>query len=74
MELQDCINVVGLLRGCEREVSRTDLEVDLLFDYCPYDLKKTIANRGVIFQLSEIKSVMRQMLIGLNHMHSKSVR
>lgn len=73
-ELQDCINVVQLLKGRDRNVTPNDLAVDLLFEYCPHDLRKIISNKNVQFQLAEIKSFMRQMLIGLDHMHSKSVR
>lgn len=74
MELQDCTHVVHLYKGCERQVSKFDLNVDLLFEYCPYDLKKTIQNRRINFRLSEIKSFLRQMLLGLREIHGKSVR
>lgn len=73
-ELQDSINVVRLLKGRERELSQNDLQVDLLFEYCPYDLRKIISNTGINFHLGEIKTLLRQMLNGLDHMHTKSVR
>lgn len=73
MELQDCTNVVHLYQGCERQVSRNDLNVDLLFEYCPYSLKQVILDRQINFRLSEIKSFLRQILLGLQEIHSKSV-
>lgn len=73
MELQDCQNVVRLYKGREQQLRKNELIIDLLFEYCPYDLKKLILNRHITFRLDEIKSFMRQMLLGLREIHSKSV-
>lgn len=73
MELQHCENVVRLHTGQERLVDKHNLQIDLLFEYCPYDLKKLILNRRINFQLNEIKSFMRQILLGLREIHSKLV-
>lgn len=73
MELQDCENVVHLYKGREQQLCKNELTIDLLFEYCPYDLKKLILNRRIAFRLDEIKSFMRQMLLGLREIHSKSV-
>lgn len=72
-ELQDCENVVRLYTGSEQILSRNQLTIDLLFEYCPYDLKKLILNRQINFRLDEIKSFMQQMLLGLREIHSKLV-
>lgn len=72
-ELQKCDNIVTLLNGREKQISKDELRVDLLFEYCPYDLQKIISNPRITFQFNEIKAFLRQMLIGLDFMHSKSV-
>lgn len=74
LEMQDCANIVRLMKGREYQVSKDELRIDLLFEYCPHDLQKLIANKNIIFQLSEIKAFLRQILNGLNGMHSKMVR
>lgn len=73
MEMQYCENIVHLYTGRERLESKNDLTIDLLFEYCPYDLKKLISNRQINFRLNEIKTFLRQMLLGLRELHSKSV-
>lgn len=73
LEMQNCPNIIHLMKGRERQISKNDLEVDLLFEYCPYDLKKIILNKSIIFQFGEIKAFLRQMLVGLDYMHSRSV-
>ena len=73
LELQKCDNIVTLLSGREEQITADDLQVDLLFEYCPYDLKKIISNSRIHFTFSEIKGFLRQMLLGLDYMHSKSV-
>ncbi|XP_055315802.1 cyclin-dependent kinase 9-like [Sitodiplosis mosellana] len=72
-ELQKCDNIVTLLSGREDQITEDDLQVDLLFEYCPYDLRKIISNTRIIFTFSEIKAFLRQMLLGLDYMHSKSI-
>lgn len=74
MEMRECPYIVQLLKGCEQQVAKHDLQVDLLFELCPYNLKKIIETPTIMFRLNEIKAFLRQMLIGLEHMHSKSVR
>lgn len=73
MEMKDCEHVVHLFTGRERQVSLNDLNVDLLFEYCPYVLKKIILNRRINFRLDEIKSFLRQILLGLREIHNKKV-
>lgn len=73
MEMQECENVVRLYTGREQLLAKNELTIDLLFEYCPYDLKKLILNRQITFRLNEIKTFMRQMLLGLREIHSKSV-
>lgn len=72
-ELQKCENIVKLLNGRENQISKDELRVDLLFEYCPHDLKKIISNPRITFQFNEIKAFLRQMLLGLDFMHSKLV-
>lgn len=73
MEMQDCENVVHLYAGRE-QIILNELEIDFLFEYCPYVLKTIILNRRISFRLNEIKSFLRQMLLGLRAIHSKGVR
>lgn len=72
-ELEDCKYIVRLFNGREEKLSENELQVDLLFEYCPHDLRKVIADRRIAFQLKEIKCFLRQMLLGLDYMHNKSV-
>lgn len=73
LELRDCPYIVQILKSKERQVSKNDLQVDFLLEYCPHNLKRIIENTTISFQLSEIKMLLRQMLFGLQYMHDKSV-
>ncbi|XP_031636299.1 cyclin-dependent kinase 9-like [Contarinia nasturtii] len=70
-EMQECNNIVKLLKGREDQISEKEIQLDLLFEYCPYDLQKIILNTRIHFQFSEIKAFLRQMFLGLEYMHSK---
>lgn len=74
MEMNECKYIVRLLKGREKQIARNDLQVDLLFEYCPYDLKKIVQKPNIPFKLEEIKTFLRQILIGLDYMHKKLVR
>lgn len=74
MEVHACQYIVRLLKGREKEIGRNDLRVDLLFEYCPYDLRKIISKPSISFKLEEIKTFLRQILTGLAFMHKKLVR
>lgn len=71
--MQDCDNIVKLLKGREEQISSNELQLDYLFEYCPHDLRKIILNPRIHFQFSEIKVFLRQMLLGLEYMHGKMV-
>lgn len=74
MEMHACNYIVQLLKGREKQIAINDLQIDLLFEYCPYDLKKIISKPNITFKLEEIKTFLRQILTGLAFMHKKLVR
>lgn len=73
IEMDGCPYIVQMLKGCEREISKTELQLDLLFEYCRFNLQKIVEDTRITFTLSDVKTFMRQMLYGLEHIHSKSV-
>lgn len=73
-EMQQFEHIIRLLKGREYQISKDDLQIDLLFEYCPYDLKKLIKHTRITFHLNDIKTFLRQMLLGLDYMHRKMVR
>lgn len=72
-EMRDCSYIVQLLKGREKRIGRNDLQLDLMFEYCPYDLKKIIQKTSIRFKFEEIKSFLRQILVGLAYMHKHLV-
>lgn len=49
-------------------------KLTLVFEYCEYDLKKYMDTKpGKKLDLADVKSFMKQMLCGLQYMHSRSV-
>lgn len=71
--MKDCINIVQLRDKYEKRIALNELQIDLLFEYCPFDLLKVIHNKRISFKLPEIKCIMQQLLNGLNCMHDKMV-
>lgn len=72
-EMEGCINIVQLLNTYEKQIALNELQIDLIFEYCQFDLLKVIHNKRISFRLPEIKCIMQQILNGLNCMHDKMV-
>ncbi|CAN4107584.1 unnamed protein product [Withania somnifera] len=45
----------------------------LIFEYMEHDLKGLVSLPGVIFSESQIKCYMKQLLDGINHVHSRGI-
>lgn len=71
--LAECKHVVQMLDVYRWIHSDNCMAFDLVLEFCKYDLGKVIASKNVKFTLPDIKTIMRQLLIGLRSIHSKNV-
>lgn len=67
-------NVISLL-NVEKYRSKGNkyFEIDLVFEYCDFDLSKLIKNRRVKFTMAQIKGIMVQLLTGIEYIHRDNV-
>lgn len=70
---KDSENVMQLLEVYKGHHSPSAFQIDLVFEYCPYDLQKVIQNKSITFNLPDIKCIMSQLFSGLEHIHKKNV-
>lgn len=71
--MASCPNVVRLVDWFEFRFNQNAIHMDLIFEYCTFDLRKVISNSKVRFQIDEVKCFLRQILNGLLFMHGKKV-
>lgn len=72
MEMVTCANVVKILDCFDHRVPNA-IQMDMIFEYCPFDLGKVIKNARIEFRIDEVKCFLRQILNGLAFMHEKQV-
>lgn len=73
MQTRDCANIVRMMEHYDHRVDNNIIRMDLVFEYCPFDLRKVIKNIKITFQLDEVKCFLRQILNGLHYMHERRV-
>jgi len=69
-------NIVNLIEICRSKasiVNRFKSTFYLVFDFCDHDLAGLLSNHKVTFTLPEIKSVIKQLLDGLYHIHQNKI-
>lgn len=72
MELGDCSTIVRLLDAYDVNIDGKIIKMDLMFEYCEYDLGKVLKS-DASFRIDEVKCFLRQVLNGLFYMHGKMV-
>lgn len=68
-------NVISLL-DVMRFNDKTDqaaYDLDLIFEYCRFELTKIIANRKIELRLADIKNLLCQLFTGLDYIHQQCV-
>lgn len=73
LKLRHVKNIMQILDEKKVRVALHEIRIDLIFEYCPLDLLKIIKNRQILFQLAEVKTFMREILLGVRAMHTNKV-
>lgn len=71
--MHGCKNIVQILESFENKVALNAIRIDLVFEFCPFDLFKVIRNMRINFQIAEVKAILKGILCGLYAMHQKMV-
>lgn len=71
-ELVDCSTIVRLIDAYDVDVDGKLIKMDLIFEYCEYDLAKVLKSYASI-RIDEVKCFLRQILTGLYYMHENLV-
>lgn len=69
-------NVVELLEICSSNATAQNRYKSLfylVFEFCEHDLAGLLSNMSVVFNLSEIKEVMKQLMNGLYYIHRNKI-
>lgn len=66
-------HILQIFDAHKQRISQSAMRIDLVLEFCSFDLQKIISNGHVRFQLAEVKTILREILIGLNAMHEKKV-
>lgn len=66
-------NIVLLIEVINQKVRVSEYEMDLVFEYCRFELGKVISNHHVKFEFADVKNLMTQLLTGLEFIHSRNV-
>lgn len=69
-----CKNVVQLLDVRKLRTSLQQLQLSLVFEYCPFELQRLIANKRIKFTLPDIKALLFQLFEGLTFIHQRKVQ
>lgn len=72
LELVNCSTIIRLLDAYDVNIDGKIIKMDLMFEYCEYDLGKVLKSFTTI-RIDEVKCFMRQILHGLFYMHEKMV-
>jgi len=67
------VNLIEICRSKASTVNRFKSTFYLVFDFCDHDLAGLLSNYKVTFSLGEIKSVIKQLLDGLYHIHCNKI-
>lgn len=73
LKLRNIKNIMQILDEKKVRVAMHEIRIDLIFEYCPLDLLKIIKNLQIRFQLAEVKTFMREILLGVHAMHKNQV-
>lgn len=65
-------NIINLLDYTSNRGS-INTELELVFDYCEYDLLRLVKNNKVIFKLADVKNLLYQLFTGLDFIHENNV-
>lgn len=69
--MQDSPNILQIFNN--RAPLLKTFHADIFLEYCNYNLRQIISNPDVVFTIDTVQSIMRQVLFGLDFIHSKSV-
>lgn len=72
-KLRNFKNIMQILDQKKVRIAMHEIRIDLIFEYCPLDLLKIIKNRQILFRLAEVKTFMREILLGVHAMHKNQV-
>lgn len=67
-------NVMQILDSRKERIGYEAHQIDLVLEFCPFDLSKIIAKRNIRFELADVKAILRDILNGINAMHEKMVK
>ncbi|KAL8589644.1 P-TEFb-associated cyclin-dependent protein kinase Cdk9 [Nucella lapillus] len=76
LQLLNHENVVELLEICSSKATAQNRYKSLfylVFEFCEHDLAGLLSNMQVVFNLSEIKEVMKQLMNGLFYIHRNKI-
>lgn len=73
LEMVKCENIVQIIEWFDHRMVTSAIQVDMIFEYCPFDLRKVITNSKIQFRIDEVKCFLRQILNGLSYMHDRQV-
>lgn len=65
-------NIINLL-DYKSNRGPINTELELVFDYCEYDLLRLVKNKKVIFELADVKNLLYQLFTGLDFIHENNV-
>lgn len=73
--LKQCKNVVQLLdvRTLRTSLQQQQHQLNLVFEFCPFEMQRIISNRRIQFTLPDIKALLFQLFEGLTFIHHKKV-
>lgn len=72
-KLRNIKNIMQIIDQKKVRIAMHEIRIDLIFEYCPLDLLKIIKNRQILFRLAEVKTFMREILLGVHAMHKNQV-
>lgn len=68
------INNMIIMIYIEQKINYYRSTFYLVFEFCEHNLAALLSNDKLIFDLEEIKQVLKQMLKGLYYIHAKKVK
>lgn len=70
---KDCKHIMQILDETKNRVAKSEMNIDLVLEYCPHSLHKIISDTRISFNIAEIKTFVRQILLGLEYIHDLNV-